>query len=113
MFRSSDYGVTWASTNSTHLPLSSFSTYGDGQHIYAACPYSNNGLYKSSDYGATFINVINEAVKSVSVADSGRVIAYTSGYTGAWIYISRDYGVTWRKSVQGGASFVLISELIV
>ena len=88
-----DYGETWTSWNNNISNISSICISSDGKYIFVAT--SNNGIYKSEDYGSSFtkINVSENAWTSISIYNQYILACKTNG---GGIYISTDYGNTWN-----------------
>ena len=90
-YLSSDYGKTWKqSTSSPYISWSSISLSSSGQYQLGCCSgsgQSRNGLYKSSDYGYTWVktNAPSDSCSFASLSSSGQFqtacFSYTSLYT--------------------------------
>ena len=71
----------------------------DGSKLIAA---TSNGVYKSVDYGVTWVLSFNSSLNFYNVAsseDGRKLIAQTYYYndSGSGIYLSSDYGVSWEQ----------------
>lgn len=91
--RSIDYGATWTATGGVKT-WSSLACSADGSIVYAAA-YSQQQLFKSTDYGATWIELTSQPV------DSYKFVACSSD--GATVYLGGYRAV--HKSTNGGGSF--------
>lgn len=106
---SSDYGVNWSSSvGYTYGTIRSVATNGTGRYVLTTSVYVINTqdiLYVSNDYGATFTqyylgpSFITSCAVSLTgdiMVSIGRGYDYQSSFE---IYKSNDYGVNWTKKL--------------
>jgi photosystem II stability/assembly factor-like uncharacterized protein len=90
-------GVTWTAWNNIPNTSSFFKSVcisSNGQYCFVAV--SNNGIYKSDNYGSTFTKINNtNNIEWTSISCYNQYILACSKYNGG-IYISSDYGDTWN-----------------
>jgi hypothetical protein len=99
IYISSDYGNTWSNTgidcNSSEISMSS-----DGKYQTVAAP--GLGIYTSQNYGQTWVLVSvggnTYVYTGCAVSSSGKyqIVSVFSGLAST-MFISRDYGSTWRE----------------
>lgn len=118
IYKSSDYGATWTSQNLTTLRSTAFavamSATGQVQYVEVSGTseglHSNNnngGVYRSTNYGATWAYVLSiEPVGYISCDATGRIVALTTNFE---VMTSRDYGITWKTITMAGATAVSVS----
>jgi hypothetical protein len=118
IYKSSDYGATWTSQNITTLRSTAFalamSATGQVQYVEVSgtseglhANNNNGGVYRSTNYGATWTYVLStDAVAYISCDATGRIVALTTGFE---VMTSRDYGMTWRTITMAGATAVTVS----
>ncbi|HIE05478.1 MAG TPA: hypothetical protein EYP58_01620 [bacterium (Candidatus Stahlbacteria)] len=101
--RSTDGGSSWQTIGSG-LPSSSiWSVDADpsSPNIIYAVPatwMTQLGLYRSSDYGNTWSQVVSQSVWVVRVSPSDPNIVWCGGKSG--LYLSTDRGITWSQVTQ-------------
>ena len=109
IYVSSDFGLTWAKSNSLQKFWSSVSLSASGQYQTAVgLGMSNQGeppadfIYVSSDFGVTWTqsqNAPEQKWNSISLSASGQYqTAVAKNYPGEYIYVSIDFGNTWTHS---------------
>jgi len=108
IYISTDRGVTWVLSNNG-APSSnswvSITSSSDGQYL-AACAYNSNGLYTSSNSGASWTKQTGGSVPASFInisgsSDGSKLVA--SSYLPSNIYTSTNYGVTWTIRNTNGA----------
>ncbi len=100
----------------------------NGSYAYAAVgsrnignghPWGGNGkIYRSVDFGKTFVvmsNSISTNYMDIECSNDGRIVvavSYTcsSNINAGFIYISKDYGITYTSYLSGGYTGVSISS---
>jgi photosystem II stability/assembly factor-like uncharacterized protein len=91
LYRSSDGGETW---HNTGLPIYSFLGAYSNNNVYVTCP---EGIYKSTDFGITWIlhnnGLVFEGSPSFAVNDSGRIYACSA----FGLFFSNDQANSWQK----------------
>jgi len=110
VWKSVDYGVTWAVSNGTGENYGHISCSANGKYVLI-CPYQvagdvSNNLYVSSDYGVTFTakgnvnsyyqGAISACGRYMFAGDGGRYsgpMTFRKGF----LYASDDYGQTWNQ----------------
>jgi photosystem II stability/assembly factor-like uncharacterized protein len=106
VWKSTDFGATWASTlisdtlDSVQIAgFDSLKCSKNGRYVYLSIAYGY--LWSSSDYGATWTRRYSSAIYDgtpLACSDNGSIV-----YAGGIHSISTDYGVTWNSvSVAGG-----------
>ena len=110
VWKSTDFGSTWAVSNNTGQNYSHISCSANGKYVLV-CPFQgagdlSNNLFVSKDYGVTFSSAgdVHSYAKG-SVSACGRyMLATDGGYYGSYnnfrkgyVYASDDYGVTWNQ----------------
>lgn len=102
--RSTDWGKTFSEIAKNPAPLN-IAMSDDGAYMYAGSPSTiGNGVYKSTDYGASFIatGITTTQHKLVSCDSTGQYVF--AWYTGAHsIYFSSNYGASYTR-LNTGAS---------
>jgi hypothetical protein len=120
IYKSSDYGSTWTSQNLTFAQSTAFgvamSATGQVQYVEVSgtseglhANNNNGGIYRSTNYGATWAYVYTVSIDSIAFVScdaTGRIVAATTGFE---VITSRDYGLTWRKITLNGATAVSVS----
>ena len=120
IYKSSDYGATWTSQNLTTATSTAFacaiSATGQVQYVEvsgtsdgAHANNNNGGIYRSTNYGATWAYVYTISVDNIAYVScdaTGRIVAATTGFE---VITTRDYGLTWRKITLNGAVAVSVS----
>ncbi len=118
IYKSGDYGATWTSQNLTTLRSTAFalamSATGQVQYVEVSgtseglhTNNNNGGVYRSTNYGATWAYVLStDAVAYISSDATGRIVALTTGFE---VMTSRDYGMTWITITMAGATAVSVS----
>ena len=118
IYKSSDYGATWTSQNLTTLRSTAFavamSATGQVQYVEVSgtseglhANNNNGGVYRSTNYGATWAYVLSiEPVAYISCDATGRIVALTTNFE---VMTSRDYGITWKTITMAGATSVSVS----
>ena len=118
IYKSSDYGATWTSQNLTTLQSTAFavamSATGQVQYVEVSgtseglhANNNNGGVYRSTNYGATWAYVLSiEPVAYISCDATGRIVALTTNFE---VMTSRDYGITWKTITMAGATSVSVS----
>ena len=110
VWKSVDYGQTWAQSNGTGANYGHISCSANGQYVLI-CPYQTSGdvsnnLFVSSDYGVTFTakgDIHSYYQGSVSACGRYMVAADGGRYSGpmtfrkGYLYASSDYGQTWEQ----------------
>ena len=110
VWKSTDYGVTWAQSNGTGANYGHISCSANGKYVLI-CPYQiagdvSNNVFVSSDYGVTFTakgdvhsyyqGAVSACGRYMIATDGGRYsgpMTYRKGY----LYASDDYGQTWNQ----------------
>lgn len=118
LLRSTDYGATFSIVNIGNSSGNFYNDYmgghidcsSDGSIVYVVSSSigSGVGLYKSTDYGATFNSIDTEASLSVCCDDTGNIV-YTWHYSDYKIYKSINGGTSFTSSCSGSKPFTLIS----
>jgi len=99
--RSTNGGLTWVTDIGNSLPTSCiFSIAVDPQNssiIYAVPALWSDqfGVYRSSDYGASWYSVLDSSVWFVRVSPVNPNIVWAGGESG--VYLSTDRGFTWTR----------------
>jgi len=96
----------WQRTNELNgTYVTAVATNASG-HVFAAT--SDSGLFRSTDDGASWVNIRSQYVGSVVVAPDGRI--YVPGIDSGRTYIfgSSDNGETWNKLGGGWCKIILI-----
>ena len=112
IYKSSNYGVSWApkgsSKNWTSISMSS-----NGQYQTAVVGSTSERIYTSSDYGETWTERTqftgNWASISVSSTGQYQTAMNYSGGSGAYIYRSEDFGISWSQIDVAGVTWNAIS----
>jgi len=105
--------TAWTTTNSarnwTGIDMSA-----DGR--YQTATAYNGQIYRSTDFGATFVAVPNPAGvpspapwEDVSVSSNGQIQLAVAG-NGNGVYISTDFGQNWGTPAGGGGTAIAMSE---
>jgi photosystem II stability/assembly factor-like uncharacterized protein len=109
VYRSSDHGDTWAKTDVTNTLLAQqfvFTFCTKDQALFAG---ADNGIYKSTDGGATFQRMLNGFPPNINVfawsltASAGNVVAavtvlFSPSEALDGIFYSSDNGSTWHQA---------------
>jgi photosystem II stability/assembly factor-like uncharacterized protein len=97
-FRSTNYGKTWESIDTTTFPASntrSFAICGDT--VFASLLLG--GIYRSTDNGVSWIKL--KGLSSSGYGDIVKIDSTVVVSTSSGIYYSVDYGSTWYKATSG------------
>jgi photosystem II stability/assembly factor-like uncharacterized protein len=88
----------WAKTDGPtfHAPVAFLSVAGQGDTLFAGA-YSDGGLFRSTDNGVGWSNVLPHTYIYAIVVDNGRVLV--GNHEG--VFRSSDYGDTWSRDVSG------------
>ena len=103
IYISSNYGSTWTSTNTGvgNKNYSGIAISASGQYQTAI---GVNFIYISSDYGKNWILTVSSLASGfVAMSASGQY--QTAVVTGGYIYISRNYGLTWSQDTSVGSIY--------
>ncbi len=110
ILKSTDGGLTWSQTNFIYQQIDGVNCYSivwdqvNPNNIYAAC---NNGLWRSTDMGDTWSNLLNGRATAVVINKKSPNIIYTI-IQGIGFYKSIDSGDTWNRLSSGLPSTSLI-----
>jgi hypothetical protein len=94
IFRSSNYGVSWAGVINTYSAVRRIEISGNAQYVIVGV--NGDFLFVSSDYGVTFAQRLtyqNWDMCAVNYTGQYMAAAYFSGN----LYTSNDYGQTWTE----------------
>lgn len=96
VFISTNGGTSWTQTPLTSVYVTCLATEADT--IYAGDGHYCTGIYRSTDKGASWLNVTSICVNGIAINSKGVIFA-TSGTAGA--YRSSDEGSTWQQINSG------------
>ena len=106
LYISGTFGVSWNQVGPTLVDYTSAAISGDGQYMLAAytvvSPSYAVGLYRSSNYGQTWVNTNLVPVQlwsQLSIDYSGQY--QVGSYFNEGVYYSKDFGVTWALILVG------------
>jgi hypothetical protein len=91
---STNSGTSWSVSGNVYSDAYGIAASTDGSKIYQISR-NGNKIYKSTNFGATFTQVLGSSASLFSIATSGDGQIVLAGTTNSKILISRDYGVTW------------------
>ena len=114
LWKSSDYGQTWADVASSYYVDLNVSRNGQVQY-YSDINIGDNKIYRSNDYGANWTLLTNpfgstKQVKHIKCDPTGQYVTIASRNSSPALptYYSIDYGVTWTTS---NLSFLALTSL--
>jgi len=111
LYISNNYGKLFFNSFKTTKKVNAVCCSIDGQYVFIAVyDQVNNYLYRSSDYGVTFVNLGQalrvDGVNALACSNSGQFIV-VSPFGGGLGY-STDYGISWTEAINSG-NFVRVS----
>jgi len=100
---SSDFGVSWVSQTEFSSAYGAHSGISrDGKYMYVC--QNNSYLWRSADYGVTFVNSLRYFNFRPAISWDGQYVLVTgqaAGQTAEGVSFSNDYGATWIDTLLG------------
>lgn len=99
LFKSNDFGATWSAPAQVQQWIhSSMNPSGQYQLAVGSDTGFTDGIYVSSNYGATWTMKTILSGFATKVSETGQYQSVSTGpSTAGFIYTSSDYGVTWNQ----------------
>lgn len=92
LYRSTDYGQTWAKTSLYNQNINCIATIGS--YVFAECNHPN-GVYVSSDNGQNWQSTFSERSGLAFAVEGTNIFVGTNSYG---VYLSTNYGQNWNQT---------------